>query len=86
MLSGKEQVSRQLWTFKESNTKLKSTFYVLFFLFESVPLKRLFPKVRYLGLGYVRKVTKNKQKIEIDWLFGKKWFNQRKVGFQVSVI
>ncbi len=40
-------------------------FYVLFFLFESVPPQRLFPIVRYLGLGNVLKITKTSRKFKI---------------------
>ena len=68
-LSGKEQVSRQFWFFNESNTKSNSTFTFFFLFFESLPLKHLFPIVRYLGFGNVCKGTKTSEKfIMIDSL------------------
>ena len=55
-------------------------FEVLFLLFESVAPQRLFPILRYLGLGNVLKITKNRRKIQIDRLIAKIWFNGRKVN------
>ena len=79
-LFGKEQVIWQLWIFQESNAKAKSTFTFFFFLFESMPPHRLFPIVRYLGLGNVLKITQNKDKIQIDWLIKKCDFIKENFG------
>ena len=46
-------------------------FYVFFLLFGSETWQRHFLIVRYLGLWNVRKITKNKRKIQIDRLMAK---------------
>ena len=56
-LSIKDQVNRQLWISKESNTKAKSTFSFLFPFLGSVPRQRPSPIVHRQSLGNVLKIT-----------------------------